>query len=147
MGEIGSRPVRELTVGDVRAALEALSGRLSTRYLQIAKASLARAIRYAEAHDLVGRNVAKLTDPPKGSVGRPSRLLTLEQSLALLDAARESRLNAYVVLSLGRDPHRGGQGTALGSHRPGRRPGRAPACAAFGGCVAVGAPGREYQDS
>ena len=31
---------------------EALSGRLSTRYLQIAKASLARAIRFAEAHDL-----------------------------------------------------------------------------------------------
>jgi integrase len=100
MGEIGSRPLRELTVRDVRAGLEALSGRLSTRYLQIAKASLARAIRYAEAHDLVGRNVAKLTDPPKGAVGRPSRSLTLEQSLALLDAARESRLNAYVVLSL-----------------------------------------------
>jgi len=100
MGEIGSRPLRELTVRDVRAGLEALSARLSTRYLQIAKASLVRAIRYAEAHDLVGRNVAKLTDPPKGAVGRPSRSLTLEQSLALLDAARESRLNAYVVLSL-----------------------------------------------
>jgi integrase len=100
MGEIGSRPLRELTAGDVRAGIEALSGRLSTRYLQIAKTSLARAIRYAEAHDLVGRNVATLTDPPKGAVGRPSRSLTLEQSLALLDAARGSRLNAYVVLSL-----------------------------------------------
>ena len=100
MGEIGSRPLKELTVRDVRAGLEALSTRLSTRYLQIAKASLARAIRYAEAHDLVGRNVAKLTDPPRGAGGRPSRSLTLEQSLALLDRARESRLNAYVVLSL-----------------------------------------------
>jgi integrase len=47
-----------------------------------------------------GRNVATLVDPPKGQVGRPSRSLTLDQSLALLDAARESRLNAYVVLSL-----------------------------------------------
>jgi integrase len=84
----------------VRAGLEALSGRLSTRYLQIAKASLARSIRYAEAHDRVGRNVATLIDPPKGAVGRPSRALTLEQSLTLLDAALESRLNAYVVLSL-----------------------------------------------
>ena len=100
MGQIGNKPLRELTAGDVRGGLEALSDRLSTRYLQIAKASLARAIRYAEAHDLVGRNVAILVDPPKGAVGRPSRSLTLEQALALLDAARESRLNAYVVLSL-----------------------------------------------
>jgi len=100
MGQIGSKPLRELTAGDVRGGLEALSNRLSTRYLQIAKASLARAIRYAEAHDLVGRNVATLVDPPKGAGGRPSRSLSLEQSLALLDAARESRLNAYVVLSL-----------------------------------------------
>jgi integrase len=100
MGQIGTKPLRELTAGDVRGGLEALSGRLSTRYLQIAKASLARAIRYAEAHDLVGRNVAALVDPPKGAGGRPSQSLSLEQSLALLDAARESRLNAYVVLSL-----------------------------------------------
>ena len=72
MGQIGSRPLRELTAGDVRTGLEALSGHLSTRYLQIAKTSLARAIRYAEAHDLVGRNVATLTDPPKGAAGRPA---------------------------------------------------------------------------
>jgi len=100
MREIGAKPLRELTARDVRTGLDALSGRLSSRYLQIAKASLARAIRYAEAHDLVGRNVATLVDPPKGAVGRPSRSLTLEQSLALLDAARDSRLNAYLVLSL-----------------------------------------------
>ena len=97
---IGTRPLRELTAGDVRAGLEALADRLSTRYLQIARASLARAIRYAEAHDLVGRNVAALVDPLKGQAGRPSRSLTLEESLAQLEAARESRLNAYVVLSL-----------------------------------------------
>ena len=48
MGQIGSKPLRELTAGDVRGGLEALSDRLSTRYLQIAKASLARAIRYAQ---------------------------------------------------------------------------------------------------
>jgi integrase len=58
------------------------------------------AIRYAEAHDLVGRNVATLVDNPAGQIGRPSRSFTLAQSLALLEAARESRLNAYVVLSL-----------------------------------------------
>jgi len=97
---IGGRPLRDLTAGDVRSGLEALTGRLSSRYLQIARASLARAIRYAEAHDLVGRNVATLVDPPKGRMGRPSRSLTLDQARALLRAAGESRLNAYVVLSL-----------------------------------------------
>ena len=97
---IGTRPLRELTARDVRRGLEALSERMSTRYMQLARASLARAIRYAEAHDLVGRNVATLVDNPKGQVGRPSRSFTLEQSLALLEAAREYRLNAYVVLSL-----------------------------------------------
>ena len=66
---IGAKPLRELTARDVRRALEALDDRLSTRYLQIARASLARAIRYAEAHDLVGRNVATLIDAPKGQVG------------------------------------------------------------------------------
>jgi integrase len=44
--------------------------------------------------------VATLVDAPKGQVGRPSRSFTLDQSLALLEASRESRLNAYVVLSL-----------------------------------------------
>ena len=97
---IGSKPLRELSAGDVRAGLEALSGRLSTRYLQIALASLARALRYAEAHDLVGRNVAALVDPPKGRVGRPSRSFTLDQARGLLNSAEKSRLNAYVVLSL-----------------------------------------------
>jgi hypothetical protein len=66
MKQIGGKPLKELTVGEVHAGLDALSDRLSTRYLQIAKASLARAIRYAEAHDRVGRNVAKLADLPKG---------------------------------------------------------------------------------
>jgi integrase len=100
LDRIGSRPLKELTTRDVRKGLDALGDRLSTRYLQIARASLARTIRYAEAHDFVGRNVATLIDAPKGQVGRPSRSLTLDQSLALLQAAQESRLNAYVVLSL-----------------------------------------------
>ena len=147
MGQIGNKPLRELTAGDVRGGLEALSDRLSTRYLQIAKASLARAIRYAEAHDLVGRNVATLVDPPKGAVGRPSRSLTLEQALALLDAARESRLNAYVVLSL-----------TVGIRTEEARelrwdhvdldggPGAVAAGPAVGGRVAFGPPGRRHQD-
>jgi integrase len=97
---IGSRPLRDLTAGDVRTALEALSDRLSTRYLQIARAALERAIRHAEAHDLVGRNVAMLVDPPKGTQGRPSRSFTLEEARTLLKVAERSRIYAYVVLSV-----------------------------------------------
>jgi hypothetical protein len=97
---IGLKPLRELTARDVRRGLEALSGKVSTRYLQMARAALARAIRYAKAHDLIGRNVATPVDNPAEQIGRPSRSFTLEQSLALLEAAQKSRLNAYVVLSL-----------------------------------------------
>jgi hypothetical protein len=39
MGQTGSKPLRELTAGDVRGGLEALSGRLPTRYLHAASAS------------------------------------------------------------------------------------------------------------
>jgi hypothetical protein len=148
MGQIGVKPLRELTVRDMRTGLDALSDRLSTRYLQIAKASLAWAIRYAEAHDLVGRNVATLVDAPEGAVGRPSRSLTLEQTLTLLEAARESRLNAYVVLSLTvgirTEEVRGLRWDHLDLQRG--FSGRDPVGAAVGGCVAVGSPGRRHQD-
>ena len=73
---------------------------MSTRYLQLARASLARAIRYAAGAQPGRPERGDLVDNPKGQVGRLSRSFTLEQSLALLEAARESRLNAYVVMSL-----------------------------------------------
>jgi integrase len=61
---------------------------------------LVRAIRHAERDDLVGRNVAALVKPPKGQLGgRPSKSLTLEQAVALMAAARGTRLEAYIVLS------------------------------------------------
>ena len=98
--KIGSRVLKELTAADVRDALDALTDRVSTRYLQIGRGSLVRAIRYAEAHDLVGRNVASLVDTPQGQVGRRSRSLTLSQAQDLFEAARGSRIYAYVVLSV-----------------------------------------------
>lgn len=131
---IGTRPLRELTARDVRRGLEALSGKVSTRYLQMARAALARAIRYAEAHDLVGRNVATLVDNPTGQIGRPSRSFTLAQSLALLEAARESRLNAYVVLSLAVGI-RTEEARELGTRRPRRRSQRGAAGAPVGGVL------------
>ena len=97
---IGARPLRDLSAGDVRSALGKLATRYSTRSLQITRNSLERAIRHAEANDLVGRNVAALVKPPQGPRRRPSKSFTLEQAKALLAAAERTRLHAYVALSL-----------------------------------------------
>lgn len=97
---LGSRQLRELTAGDVRGALGQLTSRYSTRSLQITRNALERAIRHAEANDLVGRNVAALVDPPRGRAGRPSKSFTLEQARALLAAAKGTRWHAYVAVSL-----------------------------------------------
>jgi integrase len=97
---IGAAKLRELTAADVRGALARLAITRSTRTVQMARNGLARAIRYAEANDLVGRNVAALVSPPRGLEGRPSRSLTLPQAQALIKAAETSRLHAYVVLCL-----------------------------------------------
>lgn len=72
-GRLGSRPLRKLSAADVRSALAALSKQLSTRLLQIAHDFLVRAIRHAEADDLVDRNVAALVGPFAGQEGRPSK--------------------------------------------------------------------------
>ena len=77
---LGARPLRKLSAADVRSALARLSEQLSTRSLQIAHNCLVRAIRHAEADDLVGRNVAALVRPPAGHEGRPSKALSVEQA-------------------------------------------------------------------
>jgi len=92
--------LRDLTAGDVQEALDALAGQLSTRSLQILRNCLERAIRPAAIRDLASRNVAALIMAPRGRPGRPSQSLTLEQAQGLLQAARGSRLYAYVVLSV-----------------------------------------------
>ena len=97
---IGAAKLRELTAADVRSALAELASTRSTRTVQIAHNSLVRAIRHAEANDLVGRNVAALVASPEGLEGRPSKSLTLPQAQALIRAAEASRLHAYIVLSL-----------------------------------------------
>jgi integrase len=97
---IGAKPLRDLSAGDVRSALGELVTRYSTRSLQITRNSLERAIRHAEANDLVGRNVAALLKPPCGRSGRPSKSFTLDQAKALLATAEQTRWHAYVALSL-----------------------------------------------
>jgi hypothetical protein len=61
---------------------------------------LARALRHAEANRHVTHNVAALVDTPKGQSGRPSKALTAQQAAAILNAAKDSRLGAHVILCL-----------------------------------------------
>jgi integrase len=87
-------------VQDVRTALATMAVTHSTPTLQKAHNCLTRALRHAEGRDLVRRNVSALVDTPHGRQGRPSQALTVEQAAALLEAAEDSRLHAYIVLCL-----------------------------------------------
>ena len=97
---IGSAKLRDLSAPQVRSALVKLSADRSSRTLQMARNSLIRAIRHAEANDLVARNVAALVNVPSGQYGRPSKSLTAEQARSLLQQSTTSRLHAYLVLCL-----------------------------------------------
>src|SRR5262249_36407362 len=114
---IGARKLRDLTAADVRQALAAMAAGSSPAAVSMGHLALKRAIRHAEANDLVSRNVAVLADTPKGQEGRPSKSLTLDQAAALTTTARtlpviELRpglkdvrrpaelMHAYIVLSL-----------------------------------------------
>jgi integrase len=99
--ELGTVELTKLTAGVVQQALGKIASGRSTRTVQMAHSVLERAIRHAERDDLVGRNVAALVKPPQGkATGRASKSLTLEQAVSLMAAARGTRLEAYVVLSL-----------------------------------------------
>ncbi len=97
---IGGRRLRELTADDVRQALEAMALRYSSAVVAMGHNALTRAIRHAEARDLVRRNVAILVDTPKGQAGRPSKSLSLKEASALLAAAEGTRMHAYIALCL-----------------------------------------------
>jgi integrase len=114
---IGTRKLRELSAADVRQSLSKMATGYSSAAVSMGHLALKRAIRHAEANDLVGRNVAALVDTPKGQEGRPSKSLTLAQAVAVITAARalpvmELRpglkdvrrpaelMYAYIVLSL-----------------------------------------------
>ena len=96
---LGKRRLVDLRARDVDRWLDART-ELSTATLQRLLSTLRRVIRWAEARDLVGRNVAMLCTAPTGSGGRPSNSLTLVQAQAVLAAAEDSPLHGYVVLAL-----------------------------------------------
>jgi integrase len=98
--QIGALKLKRLTANQVDDWLEGLTEVLSTASLHKLHSALKRAIRQAQARDMVGRNVAELVTTPRGRRGRPSKALTLDQAIAVLAQARTHWLYAYVTLSL-----------------------------------------------
>jgi integrase len=114
---IGTRKLRELSAANVRQALSTMATEYSNSAVTMGHLALKRAIRHAEANDLVSRNVATLVDTPTGLEGRPSKSLTVEQAVAVIAAAKAlpamelhpglkdvrrpaTLMHAYIVLSL-----------------------------------------------
>jgi len=98
--QIGALKLKRLTANQVDDWLEGLTEVLSTASLHKLHSVLKRAIRQAQARDMVGRNVAELITTPRGRRGRPSKALTLDQAIDVLARARKHWLYAYVTLSL-----------------------------------------------
>jgi integrase len=97
---LGRRRLRDLSAEDVDRWLRTQATQVSTRTLRLMHSILNRAIIRAMARNKVQRNVVVLCAVPVGQAGRPSKSLTLAQADALLAAAEETPLHAYVVLSL-----------------------------------------------
>jgi integrase len=97
---LGSRKLRELSADDVDRWLAGKAKTLSTSTLQTLLSILRRSITRAQARDKVKRNVVLLCDVPQGQQGRPSKSLTYDQAAALLAAAEDRSLYAYIVVSL-----------------------------------------------
>lgn len=97
---IGAYKLKKLTADNVDDWLEGLAGKLSTATLRKVHSILRRSIRHAQARNRVSRNVAELVDTPEGQQGRPSKAMTLDQAMAVLEHAKDDPIHAYIVLSL-----------------------------------------------
>jgi integrase len=100
---IGAANLKKLTADELDTWLDDRAEELSTRTLRLVHQILERAIRHAQARDKVRRNVASLVSLPEGREGRPSRAMTLDQAVSVLDhvgPGSQHRLAAYVVVSL-----------------------------------------------
>jgi integrase len=96
---LGDRRLRDLTAKEVQAFLEELP--LSTRSRKLVHKILRDSIQHAMIAGLAGRNVAAIVNStPRGPGGRPSKALSLTQAEAVLKAAKGTRLEAYLALSL-----------------------------------------------
>lgn len=99
---LGSRRLADLSAEDVDRWLQERSAILARSSLQRILSLLRQILRRAMARGLVHRNVAELCEPPTaGRPGRPSKSLTLDQAVAVLqEADAVPVMDAYVHLSI-----------------------------------------------
>ena len=100
---LGAARLKKLTADELDTWMDDRAEELSSRTLRLIHQILERAIRHAQARDKVRRNVASLIIVPDGQEGRPSKAMTLDQAVRLLDhvgPGSQHRLAAYVVVSL-----------------------------------------------
>lgn len=97
---LGARRLVELSAEEVDVWLAEKARTLSTDTVVRLHSILRSSIHRAQARELVRRNVALLCQPPRGTTGRPSKSLTLDQARAVLAAAEGTAMHAYVVVSL-----------------------------------------------
>ncbi|MEV0231622.1 hypothetical protein [Nonomuraea sp. NPDC050786] len=71
--ELGKIKLQQLRADHVDEWLDQLAGRLATTTLREIHSVLKRAIRQAQARDMVRRNVAELVTTPKGRTGGPAK--------------------------------------------------------------------------
>lgn len=97
---IGSRTLSKLSVDDVDGLLRSMAadGYARASIVQV-RGTLARAIRWAQRRDLIGRNVAELSVVPDAP-RREGVALTEPQCEALFDAAKGHRLYAMFLVGL-----------------------------------------------
>ncbi len=101
--QLGAARLKKLTADELDRWMDERAAELSNRTLRLVHQILERAIRHAQARDKVRRNVASLILVPEGQAGRPSKAMTLDQAIQLLDQAGPGSahmLAAYVVTSL-----------------------------------------------
>lgn len=97
---VGSVRLASLTPGQVRAMLDQMvRDGYATATIGATKGLLALAIRRYEQDGLVGRNVARLADTPRGTV-RPSQSMTLEQIRQLFASDLTAWWRAYLMTGI-----------------------------------------------
>ncbi|WP_049575781.1 site-specific integrase [Streptomyces sp. SBT349] len=97
---LGDIELNDLTIDHIEAWLAAKAKKLSTRTLKAIHSCLNRSAQRALIRGKATRNVVTLCTVPPGQPGRPSKAFTRAQTAAILDATRNDRLHAYLVLSL-----------------------------------------------
>jgi integrase len=97
---LGNRRLSRLSPTDVARMLSCLEEKgYSPSTRRMARATLKRALRFAEQEGLVDRNVAAIAEGPKVPK-RDGRTLTPEQARTFVEAVRGDRLEAAYVLAL-----------------------------------------------